>query len=119
MAGASVLLIITAPVIANMRLHYMLIDGGTGLNVISYAAFKQLQILESKLTPSHPFSGVRPQPVFPLGSIALPSHSGPKRTFAQRTYSSMSRRLTSRSMPSLADRPYSTSWPFPTTSIWS
>jgi hypothetical protein len=72
MAGAGVLPLITAPVIANMRLHHVLIDGGAGLNVISHAAFKQLQILGSRLGPSRPFSRVGPQPVYPLGSIALP-----------------------------------------------
>jgi hypothetical protein len=72
MAGASILSLITAPVIANMRLHHVLIDGGVGLNVISHAAFKQLQIPRSQLGPSRPFSGVGPQPVYPLGSIALP-----------------------------------------------
>jgi hypothetical protein len=71
MAGAGILLLITAPVIANMRLHHVLIDGGAGLNVISHAAFKQLQIPGSRLGPSRPFSGVGPQPVYPLGSIAL------------------------------------------------
>jgi hypothetical protein len=60
MAGASVLPLITAPVIANMRLHHVLIDGGAGLNVISHAAFKQLQILGARLGPSRPFSGVGP-----------------------------------------------------------
>jgi hypothetical protein len=40
MAGAGILLLITAPVIANMRLHHVLIDGGAWLNVISHAAFK-------------------------------------------------------------------------------
>jgi hypothetical protein len=55
-----------------MRLHHVLIDGGAGLNVISHAAFKQLQIPGSRLGPSRPFSGVGPQPVYPLGSIALP-----------------------------------------------
>jgi hypothetical protein len=40
MEGAGVLPLITAPVIANMRLHHVLIDGGAGLNVISHAAFK-------------------------------------------------------------------------------
>ena len=44
MAGASILPLITAPVIANMKLHHVLIDGGAALNVISHAAFKQLQI---------------------------------------------------------------------------
>jgi hypothetical protein len=72
MAGAGILPLITAPVIANMRLHHVLIDGGAGLNVISHAAFKQLQIPGSRLGPSRPFSRVGPQPVYPLGSIALP-----------------------------------------------
>jgi hypothetical protein len=69
MAGASILPLITAPVIANIKLHHVLIDGGAGLNVISHAAFRQLQIPGSRLGPSHPFSGVGAQPVYPLGSI--------------------------------------------------
>jgi hypothetical protein len=71
MAGAGILLLITAPIIANMRLHHVLIDGEAGLNVISHVAFKQLQIPRSRLGPFRPFSGVGPQPVYPLGSIAL------------------------------------------------
>jgi hypothetical protein len=81
MAGAGILLLITAPVIANMQLHHVLIDGGAGLNVISHAAFKQLQILGSRLGPSRPFSGVGPQPVYPLGSIALSVTFGTKENF--------------------------------------
>jgi hypothetical protein len=81
MAGAGVLPLITAPVIANMRLHHVLIDGGVGLNVIGHAAFKQLQILGSRLGPSRPFSRVGPQPVYPLGSIALPVTFGTKENF--------------------------------------
>jgi hypothetical protein len=72
MEGASILSLITTPVIANMKLHHVLIDGGAGLNVISHAVFKQLQIPGSRLGPSRPFSGVGPQPVYPLVSIALP-----------------------------------------------
>jgi hypothetical protein len=71
MVGAGVLPLITTPVIANLRLHHVLIDGGAGLNVIIHAAFKQLQILGSQLGPSRPFSGVGPQPVYRLGSITL------------------------------------------------
>jgi hypothetical protein len=81
MAGAGILPLITAPVIANMRLHHMLIDGGAGLNVISHAAFKQLQISGSRLGPSRPFSGVGPQPVYPLGSIILPVTFGTEENF--------------------------------------
>jgi hypothetical protein len=81
MAGAGILPLITAPVIANMQLHHVLIDGGAGLNVISHAAFKKLQIMGSHLGPSRPFSGVGPQPVYPLGSIALPVTFGTEENF--------------------------------------
>jgi hypothetical protein len=47
MAGAGILSLITAPVIANMRLHHVLIDSEAALNIISHIAFKQLQILGS------------------------------------------------------------------------
>jgi hypothetical protein len=59
----------------------MLIDEGAGLNVISYAAFKQLQIPESKLDPSRPFSGVGPHPVYPVGTISLPVMFGTEENF--------------------------------------
>jgi hypothetical protein len=72
MAGVGVLPLVTAPTIANVRLHHVLIDGGAGLSVISYATFKHLQILESKLAPSRPFSGVGPIPMYPVGTITLP-----------------------------------------------
>jgi hypothetical protein len=81
MVGAGMLPLITAPVIANMQLHHVLIDGGAGLNVISHAAFKQLQISGSHLGPSRPFSEVGPQPVYPLGSIALPVTFGTEENF--------------------------------------
>ena len=81
MAGSGVLPIITAPVIDNITLYHVLVDGGAGFNVISYATFKQLQIPESKLAPSHPFSGVGPQSVFHLGSITLPVTFGTKENF--------------------------------------
>jgi hypothetical protein len=63
--------LVTAPTIANIKLHHVLIDGGTGLHVISYAAFKQLQIPESRLDPSCPFSGVGPHPINLVGTISL------------------------------------------------
>jgi hypothetical protein len=81
MTGAGILPLITAPIIANMRLHHVLIDGGAGLNVISHATFKQLQIPGSRLGPSCPFSEVGPQPVYPLGSIALPVTFGTEENF--------------------------------------
>jgi hypothetical protein len=64
-----------------MQLHHVLIDGGADLNVISHAAFKHLQILGSRLGLSRPFSGVGPQPMYPLGSIALLVTFGTKENF--------------------------------------
>jgi hypothetical protein len=81
MAGAGILPLITAPVIANIKLHHVLIDGGAGLNVISHAAFRQLQIPGSRLGPSRLFSGVGAQPVYPLGSITLPVTFGTEENF--------------------------------------
>jgi hypothetical protein len=81
MAGAGILPLITAPVIANIKLHHVLIDGRTGLNVINHAAFRQLQIPGSRLGPSRPFSGVGAQPVYPLGSITLPVTFGTEENF--------------------------------------
>jgi hypothetical protein len=81
MAGAGVLPLITAPIVANMQLHHVLIDGGAGLNVISHAMFRQLQIPGSRLGASHPFSGVGPQPVYPLESITLPVTFGTEENF--------------------------------------
>jgi hypothetical protein len=72
MAGAGVLPLVTASTIANINLHHVLIDGGAGLNIISYAAFKQLQIPEFGLDPSRPFSRVGLHPVYPVGTISLP-----------------------------------------------
>jgi hypothetical protein len=119
MAGAGILPLITAPVIANMRLHHVLIDGGAGLNIISHAAFKQLQIPGSRLGPSCPFSEVGHNRCIPLGASCSRLHSGQRRTSARRTSSSTSQRLTSPSMPSLAGRPCTSSWPLPIMGIWS
>jgi hypothetical protein len=72
MAGAGVLPLVTTPIITNIKLHHVLIDGGADLNVISYAAFKQLQIPESRLDPSCPFSRVGQHSFYPVGTISLP-----------------------------------------------
>ena len=43
--------------------------------------FYTTSIPESKLTPSSPFSGAGPHPVFPLGSITLPVTFGTEENF--------------------------------------
>jgi hypothetical protein len=81
MLGVGILPLITAPVIANIKLNHVLIDSEAGLNVISHAAFRQLQIPRSRLGPSRPFFGVGAQPVYPLGSIMLPVTFGTEENF--------------------------------------
>jgi hypothetical protein len=88
MAGAGVLPLVMALTIANVQFHHMLIDGGAGLSITSYAAFKHLQIPESKSAPSRPFSEVGPNPVYPVGTISLPVTF----TSARRTCNSKSRK---------------------------
>jgi hypothetical protein len=70
LAGAGQLLLIVSPTIANIKLYHVLIDGGATLNLISLAAFKNLQIPMSKLQ-LRPFSGVGPMSVMPRGCISL------------------------------------------------
>jgi hypothetical protein len=55
----------------------------------------------------------------PLGAPHSRLHSGLRRTSALRTSSSTLWRLTSLSMPSLASRPCTGSWPLPITGTWS
>ena len=112
MLGAGVLPIVAAPVIANIRLYHVLIDGGAGLNIISYAVFKQLQISESKMAPSRPFSGVGPQLVFPLGSIVLPVTFGTEDNFRTEN---VQFDVAEVNLPSLVGWPSTASWSLPTT----
>jgi hypothetical protein len=119
MAGAGVLPLVTAPVIANMRLHHVLIDGGAGLNVISHAAFKQLQISGSRWDPhAHSPEWARSRCI-PWGASHSRLHSELRRTSARRMLSLTWRKSTSPSTPSLAGRPCIGSWSLPITGIWS
>jgi hypothetical protein len=71
MAGASQLPLLVSPTISNVKLYHILIDGGATLNLISFAAFKIMQIPMGKLQPSYPFSGVGPMSITPRGCISL------------------------------------------------
>jgi hypothetical protein len=119
MAGAGVLPLVTAPTIANIKLHNMLIDGGAGLNVISYATFKQLQILKSKLDPSHPFSEVGPHPVYPVGTISLPVMFGTEENFRIENVQFDVAEVNLPFNAIISRSVYTGSWPLPITGIWS
>jgi hypothetical protein len=49
MRGAGQLPLLISLTIVNIKLYHILIDGGAALNLISFAAFKKLQIPMSKL----------------------------------------------------------------------
>jgi hypothetical protein len=71
MRGAGQLPLLISLTIVNIKLYHILIDGGAALNLISFAAFKKLQIPMSKLQPSHPFSSVGLVLVIPRSCISL------------------------------------------------
>jgi hypothetical protein len=119
MAGAGVLPLVTAPTISNIHLHHVLIDKGAGLSVISYAAFKHLQIPESKLTPSRPFSGVGPDLVYPVGIISLPVTFGTEDNFRTENVQFEVAEVNLPFNAIIGRRPYTGSWPLPITGTWS
>jgi hypothetical protein len=49
MAGVGQLPQLVSPTISNVKLYHVLIDGGAALNLISFMAFKKLQIPMGKL----------------------------------------------------------------------
>jgi hypothetical protein len=100
MAGVGQLPLLVSSSISNIKMYHVQVDGGVALNLISLVAFKKMQIVMSKLTPSRPFSGVGMVSVMPCGTISLVARSGRLRTTAQRASSSTSWMSTSHSMPS-------------------
>jgi hypothetical protein len=119
MAGAGILPLITAPVIANMRLHHVLIDGELASTSSAMQHSSSCRSRGPVWDPHVHSPEWAHNRCIPLGASRSRLHSGPRRTSARRTSSSMSRKLTSHSMPSLADRPCTGSWPLPITGIWS
>jgi hypothetical protein len=105
----------SSPTITNVRLYHVLIDGRAALNLIILKAFQKLQIPMSRLTPSRPFSGVGPDSIIPRGSISLPVTFGTAENYRTESVVLTSQRSTSPSMPSSTGRPYTSSWPSPTT----
>ena len=59
------------PTIPNLKVTKMLVDGGAGLNLISPAAIKKLQIGEEDLEVTGTFQGLNPGRSHPKGKITL------------------------------------------------
>ena len=61
-----------SPVISNVQVTKTLIDGGTGLNVLSVDMFDSLQVPYDQLQPTKPFSGVTDDSTTPTRQVRLP-----------------------------------------------
>jgi hypothetical protein len=64
--------LVVSPVIRNMRVAKMLVDGRAGINLILVKLMEVLRISERELTPTDAFRGVIPGATQPLGKVVLP-----------------------------------------------
>jgi hypothetical protein len=78
---------VVAPLFKSKRIHKILIDGGSGINVLYASTLDEMGIPRSALKPSTaPFHGVVPEiKALPLGQIELPVTFGDVRNFCTET----------------------------------
>jgi hypothetical protein len=114
--------LILKPVVAGSKLNKVLIDGGSGLNVLFTNTLKKMKLdITHMLTKStSPFYGIIPgNAAIPLGSVVCQLPSGKQgRTTAPSTSSSKSWTSRLRTMPSSADQLSPSSWRYLTTRTW-
>ena len=65
-----------SPMICNLKVNKMLVDGGAGLNLILPVVIKRLQILDEDLEETGTFQGVNPGRSQPKGKVILPMTFG-------------------------------------------
>jgi hypothetical protein len=77
--------LVVAPLFKSKRIHKVLMDGGSGINVLYVSMLDDMSIPRSKLWPSiAPFHGViLGVEDSPLGRSICPSRSGTCETFAK------------------------------------
>jgi hypothetical protein len=73
--------LVVSPTINNVKVTKMLVDGGSGLNLISAKLLRQLQIPTGRLRPTGAFQGVSPGVTLPLGQVTLPVTFGTPANF--------------------------------------
>ena len=61
-----------SPIIRNLKVTKMLVDGGAGLNLISPAVIEKLHIPDGDLEETGTFQGVNPGRSQPKGKVTLP-----------------------------------------------
>ena len=70
-----------SPTIRNLKVTKMLVDGRAGLNLISSAVIKKLQIPDSELEETGSFQGINPGRSKPKGKVTLPVTFGGELNF--------------------------------------
>lgn len=69
------------PVISNVVVTKMLINGGACLNVLSVETFETLQMPYKRLMPTRPFSGVTDGSTLPLEQVRLTITFGTRKNY--------------------------------------
>jgi hypothetical protein len=114
--------LVLKPVVAGSRLNKVLIDGGSGLNVLFTKTLKKMKLdITHMLTKStSPFYDIVPgNAAIPLGLVVLPVTFGEQgTTTVPSTSNSKSRTSRRPTMPSSADQISPSSWRYPTTPTW-
>ena len=77
-SGVGTLPLVASPIINNVVVSKMLIDGGSSINLISTKLMTKLQITKASLAPTGPFQGINPGTTQPLGKVLLPVTFGTK-----------------------------------------
>ena len=79
--GSGTLPLVVSPIINNITVSKMLVDGGSSIKLISAVLMDKLQISEAQLLPTSPFQGVSLVAVQPLGKLVLLVTFGPKEKY--------------------------------------
>jgi hypothetical protein len=108
--------LVVAPLFKSRRIHKVLMDGGSVINMLYASTLDEMGIPRSALRPSMaPFHGVVPGiEALPLEQIDLPVTFGDVRNFRTETSSSKWWGSRGRTMRSLGGRHTRSLWPCPT-----
>src|SRR3954471_24684363 len=72
---------LVSPTVLNLKVTKMLVDGGAGLNLISSAVLRKLQVPDNELEETDTFQGINPGRSKPKGKITLPVTFGSELNF--------------------------------------
>jgi hypothetical protein len=80
-SGVGTLLLVVSPVIRNMRVTKMLVDGDVGLDLISVKLMEKLHISKKELALTDAFRGAIPGVTQPLGKVVIPVTFGMRNNY--------------------------------------